>query len=203
MKGTETVEQLISRIAEDDSTAFEKFYNLYYSKIAGFAHYFSKSEELSGEIVSDVFYAIWQHRKKLPDIQNLDGYLYTAVKNQSLKYKKRWERFLQNPMEELPGDMLIETESPDHILITNELKRIIDQAINELPPRCKAIFVLVREEGLTYQEAAEILSISERTVHAQMIIAVKKIITSIRQYYPSISPGKAFLLFLMCYAVEH
>jgi RNA polymerase sigma-70 factor (family 1) len=197
VKDINTVKKLIKLISEDDSSAFAKFYDLFYSKAIGFSHYFVKSNDACGEIVSDVFYYLWQNRKNLAKVQNIDGYLYTSIKNQSLKYIKQAQRFPQDSIDDLPVEVFIETESPEKILISAELKIILDKAINELPEKCKIIFLLVREEGLKYKEVAEILSISDRTVHAQIVIATKKIIHSIQQYYPTITPDKTFLLFLM------
>jgi RNA polymerase sigma factor (sigma-70 family) len=54
------------------------------------------------------------------------------------------------------------------------------EAIESLPPRCKLIFKLIREDGLKYKEVAEILNISVNTIDVQMAIAVKKICTSLR-----------------------
>ena len=60
-------------------------------------------------------------------------------------------------------------------MITAELFRKIEKAVDELPPRCKMIFKLVRQDGLKYKEVAEILDVSTNTVDAQMVIAVKRI----------------------------
>jgi RNA polymerase sigma-70 factor (ECF subfamily) len=60
-------------------------------------------------------------------------------------------------------------------MITKEMLQKIKQAADSLPPRCKLIFKLVREDGLRYSEVAEILSLSVKTIDAQMVIAVSKI----------------------------
>ena len=75
-------------------------------------------------------------------------------------------------------------------MITADLHKKIQHAIDELPPRCKIIFKLVREDKLKYKEVAEILNISVKTIDAQMAIAIKKIMTSLRSEidYPLIRP---------------
>lgn len=196
MKDQEIVKQLISQIALDDSIAFAKFYDLYYSRIFKFSTYFS-SGPTCREIVSDVFYNLWVNRKNLGKLENFDGYIYTAVKNQCMKHKKNQERHSYDQLEDISGDYYIETESPELLLIGGELKTMIEQAVNELPPKCKTVFMLIREEGLKYKEVAELLSVSERTVQAHMVIAVKKIVTTIRKHYPNIGSQKAFILFLL------
>ena len=65
--------------------------------------------------------------------------------------------------------------SPEQQLITEEIFKKIHSAVQDLPPRCKMVFKLVREDGLKYDEVAEIMKISVNTVDAQMVIAVKRI----------------------------
>ena len=67
-----------------------------------------------------------------------------------------------------------EEQCPDQQMITADILKKIQEAVNDLPPRCKIIFKLVREDGLKYKEVADILNISVNTVDAQMVIAVKK-----------------------------
>ena len=66
-------------------------------------------------------------------------------------------------------------QNPEQKMITAELFKKIEQAVDELPPRCKIIFTLVREYGLKYKEVAALLNVSANTVDAQMVIAVKRI----------------------------
>jgi RNA polymerase sigma-70 factor (ECF subfamily) len=70
-------------------------------------------------------------------------------------------------------------DTPERMLITKEMASQINKAVDALPPKCKLVFKLVREEGLKYREAAEILNISPRTVDTQMTIALKKIACAI------------------------
>ncbi|HEX6914237.1 MAG TPA: sigma-70 family RNA polymerase sigma factor, partial [Chitinophagaceae bacterium] len=70
-------------------------------------------------------------------------------------------------------------ETPYDVLVTREMSGRMQQAIESLPPRCKMIFKLVREDGLQYKEVAGILNISVKTIDAQMAIAVKKICSAL------------------------
>jgi RNA polymerase sigma-70 factor (ECF subfamily) len=190
------IKNLLEDIAKGNAFAFAKFYDLYYSKVWTFSHYFTKSEETCKEIVSDVFFNLWQYRRNLPALGNIDGYVYTSIKNLSLRYKRLSERFQLGEVENL-SNIQVEAESPETFAINSELKDVLNNSINELPERCKAIFIMVRIDGLSYKEVADIMSISVRTVHAQMIIATKKLIQSIQSVYPNISPGKALIFFFM------
>lgn len=82
----------------------------------------------------------------------------------------------------MPVEFFIETETPEKKLENAELREYIEKAINRLPDRCKIIFMMFREQGLKYKEIAEILSITEPTVHAQIQIATRKITEYLQLY---------------------
>jgi RNA polymerase sigma factor (sigma-70 family) len=77
--------------------------------------------------------------------------------------------------------------TPEEILIGQEVLQVINQAINELPPKCKLIFRLVKEDNLKYREVAELLHLTPKTVENQMGIAVKKIHEAIGRRLPQAS----------------
>lgn len=183
MKVPETVVNLLKNIANGDSGAFAKFYDLYYHRVFKFARFFVKSEELCQEIVSDLFYNLWQGRKNLVEMQNIEGYLYTSIKNLVFKQKKQALITQHVALDLFSGDFFIETSSPEQIYLNHELKELIEKAINELPEKCKLVFIMSREQGLKHKEIAEILTISEHTVHAQLTIAKKKIAEVLKEFY--------------------
>ena len=74
--------------------------------------------------------------------------------------------------------------SPEQIFISSEMLRQINAAIDSLPPKCKLIFLLVKEGNLKYREVAELLNLSVKTVEAQMSIALKKISHSVPFSFP-------------------
>ncbi|MEO5947602.1 MAG: sigma-70 family RNA polymerase sigma factor, partial [Chitinophagaceae bacterium] len=64
---------------------------------------------------------------------------------------------------------------PEQLMMTNEMLGQVKKAINELPPRCRLIFKLIKEDGLKYREVAELLQLSVKTVEAQMAIALRRL----------------------------
>jgi RNA polymerase sigma-70 factor (ECF subfamily) len=86
--------------------------------------------------------------------------------------------YLDTPVDEFAAD-------PYDLMITSEMMTSMQQAIEELPPRCKMIFKLIREDGLRYKEVADILNISVNTIDVQMAIAVKKICTALHIKNPA------------------
>ncbi|MDR1720102.1 MAG: RNA polymerase sigma-70 factor [Dysgonamonadaceae bacterium] len=174
---------LLERIAKDDNRAFRAFYDLYYSTIYKYASYYVKSLVLREEVVSDVFFQFWQNRKKNVELNNPEAYLITMTKNRALRALDNESRFNLEVIEQLHQDRLAHKQTPESILIDHEIAKNIKDAIDQLPERCRTIFLLAREEGLKYREIAEALQISEKTVDAQMVIAIRKLTQLLGKYF--------------------
>src|SRR6185312_16018984 len=80
------------------------------------------------------------------------------------------------------GNQLVNSSSPEMELEKKELLFKMDQAISSLPKQCGIIFRLIKENGMKYKEVAEILNISHRTVHTQMLRAMKKMTKAMEPY---------------------
>ena len=168
-------------ICKGNEKAFANLYSLFYHKLFHFATVITRSPEVSEEIVEDVFVKLWSNRIDILTIRNLAVYLYVAVKNKSLNaVAKKVEAFIQSPFDETEID-INHSIDPYNMLVTTEMMEKMRQAIENLPPRCKIIFKLVREDGLKYKEVGEILNISVNTIDVQMAIAIKKICTSMQK----------------------
>ncbi len=169
------------------------FYNIYYAQVFRFAYYFLKNKEACREVVSDVFFSIWQSRKKLKEISNIDTYLYVVTRNEANRYLNRSQDFRHVPLDKIPIHLHEkEYESPEDELFNKEIEIILTQAINELPEKCRIIFLMARQENLKPKEIAEILSISENTVRVQMKIAIEKIVAKIKPVFPYLTLSVLF-----------
>lgn len=163
-------------IACGDQEALKELYRQLYKKLVQFAYVLVRSRELSEEVVEDVFIKLWSRRAQARDIQNLKVYLYIATKNTALNYlSKKAAELTTAPFDFLDIETADVSPSPDQIMITAEMLRKMQAAVDALPPRCKMIFKLIREDGLRYKEVSDILGISVNTIDAQMAIAVKRI----------------------------
>lgn len=166
----------LGRIAAGDQAAFREIYTAYYKRLYQFALAIVKTREPAEEIVEDVFIRIWQKRAGITAIQNIRVYLYTATKNTALNYLSRKAReSITESFDHIHISLSGSSVNPEQVLITAEMFRKIQQAVEDLPPRCKMIFKLVREDGLQYKEVAAILNISVNTIDVQMAIAVRRI----------------------------
>lgn len=164
------------RIAlSEDIQAYKELYLLMYPNLHKFCYSLTKSKEVAEEVVSDVFIKLWQIRSQLSSINNLGVYLYRITKNLSLNYLAQASRNPAIQSAHIDIESIIEFRDPEDLYISKEIIQKIKLLIQELPPQCKVIFILVREHGLTYHDVADILNISVFTVRNQLAIATKKI----------------------------
>ena len=126
-----------------------------------------------------MFFSVWQSRKRLKEIDNIDTYLYISVRNESFRYQARNKDLNRASLNELLPLMEEEDEgSPEEHLELKEMREMLDKAIDELPEKCRLVFLMSREEGLKTKEIAEILSVQESTVRVQMKIAIENLVAS-------------------------
>ncbi len=166
----------LHRVAkEGDRQSFKELYNHYFKRLLHFSFLIVGTKETAEEIVNDVFLKIWERRKTLYEIDNPDVYFYVATKNKSLDVLKSQTTHTSD-IENINEAALKVSINPESIMISKELRKKIEKAIETLPPRCKLIFKLVKEDGLKYKEAAAILDLSPKTIENQLSIATKKLI---------------------------
>jgi RNA polymerase sigma-70 factor (family 1) len=167
-------------ICKGHETALTELYKLFSRRLLHFARVITRSPEIAEEIVDDVFVKLWTNRARISEVENLTVYLYVAAKNQALNAVSQKARALiQAPFDDLDIETAQIVTDPYTELVTAEMMQKMQQAVDSLPPRCKIIFKLVREDGLKHREVAEILNISLNTVDVQMAIAIKKICTAL------------------------
>jgi len=176
MRIAENILELQRRIAlYDDEPAYKEIFFSYYTPLLKFAQSLLDNRQSAEEVVSDVMMKIWEKRKSLPSITNLRVYLYVSTKNTALNYLSKQKKVDILSLEHLNLDFPCTSPNPEELMITAEMMRRINNAVNSLPPRCKLVFKLVKEDGLQYKEVAEILNISVKTIDNQLAIALRKI----------------------------
>ncbi|HXB36018.1 MAG TPA: RNA polymerase sigma-70 factor [Puia sp.] len=159
----------------DDQQAYKELYTSLYSYLFNFARGIVPSRETAEEIVSDVFIRLWERRKELGKVENLKVYLYVATRNTAFNYLDKQKRTPTNSIDDLEAEFTSIYFDPEQLMITAEMLALIQKAIDQLPPKCKMIFKLAKEDGLKYREVAEVLSLSVKTVENQLAIALEKI----------------------------
>ena len=177
------VHDLLVKINKEDKKAFSIFFRMYYEKFIKVSLLYVRGYRNAEDIVSDVFIKILKRKNKLQEIERIDGYLFLMVKNQCLDFLKRkinQSNFQQ--IDEHPGHYFYGEGDLRKEIEGNELKAIINQCIENFPPRRKIVYRLIKENWLKYKEVAEILGISPKTVENHINFALKSLRAVIEKY---------------------
>ena len=167
----------------EDKTAFEGLFRSKYSVLCGYANTFLKDPDASEEIIQELMFNIWLNRDRFIINSSLDSYLFRAVRNSCMNLLKHMEvRDNHKAWSKARGS--VPEYSPEDSLIVNELEIRIREAIDNLPPERRKVFILSRYENLSYAEIAGILEISVKTVENQMGKALKTLREGLAEYLP-------------------
>jgi RNA polymerase sigma-70 factor, ECF subfamily len=157
---------LIASVRAGDRGAFEQVFRMWYSRLADYAFRISGSRDGAEDAVQDVFIAVWQRRSSIPDAARLPAYLHRAVRNRALN-QIRAMKTADRAANEL-GVESREAAHADAEVLEREVGDAISGALAALPARTREVFQLSREQGLTYQQIADALEISVKTVETLM-----------------------------------
>lgn len=159
------------------SDNFEEMYKAHYRMLRNAADNIIGDADAAHDVVQDVFIKLWHRKDEITAILNKKAYLFRAVINASITYLEN------NRNKTVLTDHRIEAAATaDDAVLAKELEEKISLAISGLPPKCKAIFVLSRFEGLKNKEISEHLGLSVKTVENQMGIALKKMKEDLKPY---------------------
>lgn len=155
--------------------SFTDFFDYYFIRLCQFASTIVKSDLLAEEIVLDVFLKLWENSKTLYTINNIETYLYISIRNKSINVLKKEQKFHFDILEDSYIQLTDYNPSAESNLIEHEMFGALNEAVMQLPSKCKIIFKLIREDGLNRNEVAQVLNISVKTVDNQIAIAIRKI----------------------------
>ncbi len=173
---------IFKRVKSGDVRAFETLFKSYYKPLCIYAVRYVGELEVAEEIVQDVFYTVWKKKEELSITTSVKSYLYKAVLNKSLQYIEHLQ--VRNKYR----DVLLALENdnasvnPSAVLEYGQLEEHIVKVIAELPERRRKIFSMSRFEGRKYSEIALSLSISVKTVEAEISKAIRTLKENIKNY---------------------
>jgi RNA polymerase sigma-70 factor (ECF subfamily) len=180
----EIAEQLqFETLRAGDITAFEMLFRTYYQPLCNYANTFVQDRDEAEEIVQSTFLSVWEKKETLEIRTAVKPYLYAMVRNACLNVIKHAKVKSQHAAFELAYAER-STESVARTVMASELETRIYHAMEALPQQCRIIFKLSRFEELKYQEIAEQLGISIKTVENQMGKALKIMREQLKDYLP-------------------
>jgi len=155
-------------IMELDQGSFEKLFREYFPTLMAFAKKILVEEDDAREVVQQVFITIWEKRQEIDLSVSLKSYLFTSVHNRSLNMIRDRKKFSGAEVPDVPGKWDV-----SNVIESMELEEKIMEVIGTLPEKCREVFELSRFDGLKYNEIADKLDISVKTVENQMSKALK------------------------------
>ncbi len=173
---------LFGQVKNDDLSSYEIIFKKYFKELYRFAFGYVRDATIAEEMAQEVFLYVWEKRKQIEIQTTLKTYLYSAIKNKCLNYIKL-ELPKQQSMADVSEVMLSVSSTKIDEGENEKLKEYIRLAVDDLPKKCRKIFILSRNAGLTYEEIAEELDLSKKTVENQMGIALKKLRESLEEVY--------------------
>ncbi len=169
-------------IRNGDKHAFESVFKTYYKILCSYANQIIADSDNSEEIVQEMFFQLWQKKEFLFIETSLKSYLFRAVHNSCLNFIKHNKIKLAYSSSYLHQN---ETSGSQYLLDeSEELRVLIGKAVEKLPPERKKVFMMIRYEERKYQEVADILGISVKTVENQMGKAMQFLREALKGYIP-------------------
>ena len=157
-----------------DKSAFEELFRSYFTPLCSFAQKYVHDIDEAKDIVHNVFINLWNKREQVDTNTSLKSYLFQGVHNRCLNYIRDHKKLVQFDTPQSEAELGNYLESRDH-LESSEAEYRINQALDDLPDKCREIFLMNRFDGLKYREIAEKLNISIKTVETQMSRALKSL----------------------------
>lgn len=161
--------EYILQLQNDSNEAFEYLYNAYSSRLYGFVYKLTQSAEMADEVVQESFIKIWENRAHINPEFPFKSYLFMIARNHVINVFRRKSLITNlNEFEHIQNNLEFSENNTQHLAELNDLKAYIEKAKSYLTPHQAQIFELSKEQGLSNQEIAELLNISNQSVKNQL-----------------------------------
>lgn len=186
--------ELVIRLISGDEDAFCELYAAYKNRLLFFAMKFVKSRDFAEDIFQDAFTIIWQSRRFINPDASFSSYLYTIVRNRILNQIRDLDKE-DTLKEHILAQAIDYTDDTKEKILANDLREIINKALEKLTPRQREIFEMSREAQMSHKEIADALGISVNTVQEHISISLGTIRTFLSKYSDTYAD---LLLILIC-----
>ncbi|MCG6190087.1 RNA polymerase sigma-70 factor [Maribellus maritimus] len=189
--------EIIRGLKKGDENTYVYLFNEFYISLCAYSQKYVGRKDIAEEIVSDIFFSLWENRKKIKINTSLKSYLFKSVVNNSLYYLRKLEK--ENKLKEFFSDREVNniefSFSPEEVLeqsiIKSNVSDKIEEAVDRLPEQQKKAFKLKRFEGKKNKEIAEAMGLSIKTVEMHLSRATLKLREDLKNSLPD------FLFFIL------
>jgi RNA polymerase sigma-70 factor (ECF subfamily) len=175
----------LTALPKSSEKEFEQLFKEHFKSLYSYAYTILKNEAVAEEIVQNVFYKIWAKGRQATIQTSIKAYLYKAVYHDSLNYLKHLKVRAHYKSQVMHQEKDQAAPASNRVLL-KELEGKLRDALNTLPQQCRTIFQMSRFDGLKYQEIADELGISVKTVENQMGKALKLLRVKLIDFLPVI-----------------
>lgn len=173
---------LLSKIAKGDENAFTQLFERYRDKLFYYLLRHTKSPEIAEEIVTDIFMKLWLGKHLAEQIKDIGAFLHKVGYYKVMDFLRTTAR--HSRLRQVYRDHLNQVEDPAATapFFDEELKKLLYEAINQLPPQRKRIYQLSKQEGLSHEQIAALLHLSPSTVNNTIMAATRSITRYVKTY---------------------
>lgn len=172
-------------MADGDLAAYRFLFDNHFPDLCNFLLIYLHSKELSEEVALEIFTYIWEKRETLTIKATFKSFLFASAKNKAISHYRKTQKTVFTSLES--DEHLLSDLSVSHeFMEDNELRELIDAAIDKLPEKSRQIYQMAWEENLSHKEIAEQLGITAKTVENHVGIALRKLRESLKPYYKQI-----------------
>jgi len=174
-------EEVLLRMKQGDESAFTTIYRHYHSSLYVYLLRFCKIPSLAEDLVHDVFLKVWEIRDRINPELSFTGYLYRIARNHVIKTidKLATDQVMR---EQLFSQLDAPADHPEQLVNAKEYDRLFQEALTRMPPQRLKVFILCRQEGKSYEEAAEILGVSRNAIKKHMVLSMRFIYDYVHRY---------------------
>lgn len=168
-----TSSELKEAILKDGGKAFEFFFTKHNNLLIGYVTALTRDRDVAEDITQQAFINLWSRLNTIPADTNLKQYLFKIAKNLYIDHYRK-QKTKTDAYANLTTEALADQVEEENTHLQKRIKLMLS-IIEMLPNRCQEVLRLTKLEGLTYQEVADRLDISVKTVDSQLQLAYKRI----------------------------
>ncbi|MBP1665098.1 MAG: polymerase, sigma-24 subunit, subfamily, partial [Bacteroidetes bacterium] len=147
--------ELLVRLQKGDEKAFAELFYMFYDKLFGFVLGITHSKTIAEDITQEVFLKIWQHRAEMVEVENINALLFRIAQNRTIDQLRKSAHEVLATSAHFEIEIHTNNPEPLELLIQDELKMRLSEAVKQLPPQQQKIYTLYKEQGIQQDEIAK------------------------------------------------